>query len=283
MSTNLDFDRIAQAWLADGPVELSDRVLAAVLDDVHETRQRRASRVPRRLSTMTSTLKVLAAAAIVIVALAAGSLFLNRGSTPPVGASPSPSVPATPAATPSPSFEFLPARGGIAAGTYRTDQIRPTTDITLPCCFEVVYHDARFAILSERGLDRHLIFSNPAFIIDHTTGKQATVPADFAGWLAAHPWLDTAAPADIVVDGVPGRAVEGEPRTDAPFDAEGVIRLTASSALPGIALVAGERFRIVEVDGPEGILAIAIITRADRWEAFRPTAEAALESLRFVE
>ncbi|MEA2673857.1 MAG: hypothetical protein QOI92_1049 [Chloroflexota bacterium] len=31
MTTNSDFDRHASAWLADGPTELSDRVLDAAL------------------------------------------------------------------------------------------------------------------------------------------------------------------------------------------------------------------------------------------------------------
>ena len=43
MTTDRDFDRIAMAWLADGPDELSDRVLDTVVDQIHLTRQRRAS------------------------------------------------------------------------------------------------------------------------------------------------------------------------------------------------------------------------------------------------
>ncbi len=42
MTTDRDFDRIATAWLADGPEELSDRVLDAVVDQIHTTRQRHA-------------------------------------------------------------------------------------------------------------------------------------------------------------------------------------------------------------------------------------------------
>ena len=35
MTTDRDFDRIAAAWLADGPEELSDRVLDSVADQIH--------------------------------------------------------------------------------------------------------------------------------------------------------------------------------------------------------------------------------------------------------
>ena len=42
MTTERDFDRIATAWLADGPDELSERVIDAAVDQIHLTRQRRA-------------------------------------------------------------------------------------------------------------------------------------------------------------------------------------------------------------------------------------------------
>ena len=41
MNGNTDFDRLAQAWLPDGPTEMPDRALQAALDEVHVTPQRR--------------------------------------------------------------------------------------------------------------------------------------------------------------------------------------------------------------------------------------------------
>ena len=38
---DLDFERVSQAWLAEGPTELADRVLAAVVVDIHRRHQRR--------------------------------------------------------------------------------------------------------------------------------------------------------------------------------------------------------------------------------------------------
>jgi hypothetical protein len=52
MSTNRNFDRIAEAWLAEGPSELADRVLDAALDEVHLTSQRRRMAVPWRTPQM---------------------------------------------------------------------------------------------------------------------------------------------------------------------------------------------------------------------------------------
>src|SRR5580765_8314533 len=104
MTTDHDFDRIAMAWLAEGPDELSDRVLDSVTDQIHVTRQRRALRVPRRFPTMTIPARVAAAA--VIGALAVGGAFLVFGTGQPTvgGPSPSPSESPTASATASASI-----------------------------------------------------------------------------------------------------------------------------------------------------------------------------------
>jgi hypothetical protein len=103
MSTNSDFDRVASAWLADGPVELSDRVLGAALSEVHLTRQRRATRAPWRYPTMPSLTK-LAGAAVTVVALVAGTAWLLglQGQGPGVGGEPT-RTPGPDASTASPS------------------------------------------------------------------------------------------------------------------------------------------------------------------------------------
>jgi len=97
MSTNRDFDRIAGAWLAEGPNELADRVLDAALDEVHMTHQRRRIAVPWRLPPMNTPLRLVAAIAIIAVVGYAGLSFLNP--RPGVGGLPSP----TPSPTVSPS------------------------------------------------------------------------------------------------------------------------------------------------------------------------------------
>ena len=94
MNTHRDFDRIAGAWLADGPTELADRVLDAALDEVHLTHQRRALRVPWRTITMSNPFR-LAAAVIAVVAVGLVALNLPRVSS--IG---SPTAAPTPTATP---------------------------------------------------------------------------------------------------------------------------------------------------------------------------------------
>ncbi|HEX5014421.1 MAG TPA: hypothetical protein VFV72_09720 [Candidatus Limnocylindrales bacterium] len=93
-TTYTDFDRIAEAWLAEGPAQLSDRVLDAALGEVHLAHQRRRRlSVPRRNSTM-NKFAALGAAAVVVLGVVGVVSLTRRDATVP-GTTP------TPIATPS--------------------------------------------------------------------------------------------------------------------------------------------------------------------------------------
>lgn len=98
MSTTTDFDRHASAWLADGPTELSDRVLEAALREVHLTRQRRRWSTPWRNTLMSVRMTVAAGVAVAAVAVVAAFGAIGGGT-----ASPSPTASAGPTALPTPS------------------------------------------------------------------------------------------------------------------------------------------------------------------------------------
>ena len=66
MSTNRDFERIAAAWVAEGPAELADRVLDAALDEVHLTHQRHRLSVPWRTSAMSMPIRLAAGIAVLL-------------------------------------------------------------------------------------------------------------------------------------------------------------------------------------------------------------------------
>jgi hypothetical protein len=109
MSTERDFDRIAEAWLAEGPSELADRVLDAALDEVHLTHQRRRPLVPRRTPTLSIPLRLAAGIAIIAIVGYAGLTFLKGpgiGSTPPPTPTSMPT--ASPALTPAPAATLAP-------------------------------------------------------------------------------------------------------------------------------------------------------------------------------
>jgi len=85
---------LLSAYLADGIDVLPDRVVDAVLDEAHRTRQR-VVLGPRRTPVMNSTLKVFLAAAAVIAVIVAGINFLPRNDTAvggPTSAPPSTSL-----------------------------------------------------------------------------------------------------------------------------------------------------------------------------------------------
>jgi hypothetical protein len=96
MSTTSDFDRLARAWLEDGPTILSDFALDTALEEVHLTRQRRALRVPWRFLHMPALTRATGIAAVALVAVvgAGGLIYLN--SKAPNGAGGQPTARPTP-------------------------------------------------------------------------------------------------------------------------------------------------------------------------------------------
>jgi hypothetical protein len=87
MNTDRDFERTAQAWLAQGPDRLPDRVLDAVVDEIHVTPQRHALSVPWRILRMNQMTRVLSVIAAVVVVVIGGVVLLRPGS--PSSGSPS--------------------------------------------------------------------------------------------------------------------------------------------------------------------------------------------------
>ena len=107
MSTDRDTTRIVRSWLEEGVTALPDRVLDSVLDRVPATRQRRSWWPARRVSPMSTQIRIaIAAAAVVIVAVFGYNLLPRTGNVGP------------PTPTPSPSPQPLPSQGAIEPGTY---------------------------------------------------------------------------------------------------------------------------------------------------------------------
>ena len=283
MTTRDDFDRIARAWLADGPAELPDRVLDAAFEEIHRLPRRRRM-APWRLP-MTSTLKVAAAAAVLVAAVVASSTLLNRGGSPPVGASASPTMSSAPSASAEPSTAIVPGVSQrLEAGRYTTDLVRPAVTMDLPCCFEVMWHAESLLVLAEVGLARYLVFANPDEVVDPATGDARPLPDDLVDWLAEHPGLDVEPASSVTIGGLDGRQVAGAPRPDATYNVDGELTL-AHGTDPGAAIfvASDHRFRLAVVDGPAGPVLIGVVARADRFDKFSTRAEAILDTVRFGE
>ena len=112
MTTNRDFDRIAGAWLAEGPSELADRVLDAAFDEIHLTAQRRRWSAPWRTPTMNPRLRLVAAIAVIAIVGYTGLTLLGPrlgpGEQPTAQPTVSPAAVASPAPTPSPAPTVVP-------------------------------------------------------------------------------------------------------------------------------------------------------------------------------
>ena len=126
MTTPRDPDALLAAYLADGMEVLPDRVVDAVLDEVHRTHQR-AVFGPWRTRSMFKT--ALGAAAVFAVLVFGGSLFLLQRSQPavvggpsqtPAIASPTSAANASPSAVASPSVVQPKAASWSATGSMGT-------------------------------------------------------------------------------------------------------------------------------------------------------------------
>ena len=108
---DLDFERVSQAWLAEGPTELADRVLAAVVVDIHRRHQRRTVfGAPWRFPAVNSIPRLLIVAAVIAVVGLGGLALIFRPASGPAAPSQSP-PPASPTPTPvaSPSSPASPS------------------------------------------------------------------------------------------------------------------------------------------------------------------------------
>ena len=234
---------------------------------------------------MSSMLKLAVAAVVLVAAIAAGSMLLDRGGGLRVGGpQPSPSAPtpsayASPTDSPAAPATLFGGRGRLEAGRYTTDLVRPGVTMELPCCFQVIVHDSGFLVLQEVGLNRHIVLTNPDDVYDPATGSPVERPADLAAWLAEHPGLDVNPPVDVEVGGLPARRIDGRPRPDANYNASGELELTRRRAVDSLFVASDHRFIIDVVDATEGPVVVAIIARDDVFDEFLPTAEAVVASL----
>ncbi len=236
MTTDRDFDRIAMAWLADGPDELSDRVLDAVVDEIHVTRQRHSLRLPWRFPTMNTPARVAAAAAIGVLAIGGALYVMSPGRSSVGGPGPTPTPTASP--TPSPSPAAL-HEGPLTAGTYTwTPFSQPGSDACYappqPGCIDSTNDDAiRVAVTVPDGwtgggdgvsstdadpasaggaqlffVRGAMLFDDPCRNTDPPTIPVGPTVDDFANALALHPLLDVTTPTSVSLAGYAGKYVD---------------------------------------------------------------------------
>jgi hypothetical protein len=116
MNEDRDLNRLLDAWFADGPVQVADRVIDGTANRIARQRQTPAWRLHSwRFPTMSTPIKLVAIGAALLAVLVGGAVFVGGGSAPPA---PTP----TPAPTPAPV-----ALGGTVH--YQLDGAPATTEV----------------------------------------------------------------------------------------------------------------------------------------------------------
>jgi hypothetical protein len=225
MSTDRDVTRIVRSWLEVGVTALPDRVLDNVLDQLPATPQRRAWWPARRFNAMNNALKlVIAAAAVVVVAFVGINLLPRQGGIGGQGAPPStpPSPTRSASATPSASGVALPD-GPLAPGTYEMvpcsappcpmsdDSIHLTIDVpsgwsgVAPAAVWIAENAAPGGTAVGVGFGGDLP-RDPCLTTD-LIDTGSTVDG-FANAIAAHPVLDATDPIDVSLGGYSGKYID---------------------------------------------------------------------------
>jgi hypothetical protein len=211
MSAKRDPDRLVGAFLDEGPIELSDRVVESVLGEIHRTRQRAVFGSWRTRSMS----RISFAAVVIVVAVSIGGLALwatrptasSVAASPPAtspspGASPSQAVPsATPSSSLQASGTILYGRGDAVIGDDHLYAISPdgtaarTLEAKGSCCLTVTPEGANlvYGVTSSDGpivpASRFLpagnsfsLFDSPASLNLAPRAASARLDIAFEGW-----------------------------------------------------------------------------------------------------
>jgi len=268
MSTRPNLDRSIADWLAaEASDRAPERLLEASRARIRITRQRRAWLPAWRIPDMSNTVRlVVAAAAVVVVAVVGYQLLIspNTGGPAPV-ASPTPTSTPTPAA-----FSDQPGGGeALAPGSYVITHVSPfRITITVPSgWYKGRYDWALFADADNSSINFGAVdnlYADPCHI-DLGFRDPAVGPtvADLVTALGTVPGLEASPPSDVTVAGHAGKLIEltGPLSWDGCFDEPRVWQMNGGDFMPAPESTYGFRAWILDVDGTR--LVIATLIRPD--------------------
>jgi hypothetical protein len=301
MNRRSDIDRVMEAWMADGPTAIPDRVVDVVAARIGVQRQRRAWPFQRR-TNVTTQIKLIAGLAAALVVAVLGYSLLPRqpgvGGTTPMP-SPTPTASGSPSTAPSvgavlPAWyttsEVPSGPGILPAGSHTTKSFRPGFTFSVPNGW-VNEQDARdyFALFPDTPANKaefgrsgalaQSIFmgphSSPYFVCESVENNRGTTAAEMVAAVTANEVLATTGLVDVAIGGLTGKQFDVRLNPDwtgtcppAPDDP------------PDLADV---RTRVILLDAPgRGVIVIFIgsMYSAD-FEAFLAEAMPIVESFQF--
>ena len=243
MNTQLDFDRLLDTWLADGPSELSDRAVSRIVQSIDDSK-RGPTWLPRR-ETMNrflvaaGSVAAIALIAVVGIGLVSGGGLFGPGATTSPTSSPEPTVAPSPqptvAPSPEPTATPAPTRtpdAGLPVGPFDLEDngmamtvIIPAPGWTLVPQYTLLMKGVEVANLPEAGI---LFWSWPAGTQFYVPGDScqvtstrpetpATTVDEIAAALAAQAPSDASEPEDVTVGGYEGKFITLHVPDDAVF------------------------------------------------------------------
>lgn len=305
MTPQRDIERLLDAWLADGPTEVSERTFDEAVERIRRQRQRPAWHLLWKEPTVASYFKPIAAvAAILVVALAVGlNLLPGRSSGP--GGLPIQSPSASPSVSPAPTPPWdtggrcgqVGCFGPQQSGSYTSRSLDPAVTYTLTSDwvnqrdwaeFFLLYPDTpgnRALAAADEYAPYIVILPGPPTVPTSApcaaTGKAATGgvvvnPADLVEYLGTVQGLTATSPIPVTLNGLPGQQIDiavAPEWTGCP------------PAVPGQPIgnqpTENDRIRLIVLEGPDvGTLMIRLWARTD-FEAFLAEAMPVVESFEF--
>jgi hypothetical protein len=241
MTQSRDIERLLDAWLAEGPMQVPDRVFDDAVVRLRREPARRPWHLPWRNHEMTVPIR-LAAAAVAIVAIVGVGLALNLTSN--VGPEPSPSR--TPGASPNPTAASTPRAvacetglrldgrsvtfeclGALTAGNYSTDNTVVPFTYTVPDGWANTFDIDGGYMLAYTGSPAAAIFVwlDP-LVADQSACEPAPgagfgeAAADIVGFLASADALVGSQPQAVSLGGLEGQQIDFEVADVAPGSLE---------------------------------------------------------------
>jgi hypothetical protein len=267
MTTRRDIGPVLDRWLAEGPIQIADRVVFAALETVAQTEQPRVARGLRRNALMNRTWRLAVAAAVVVVIGGGAIVALGLRSSDSVGASPSP--------TAGPSAVTLVSPRMTAGVLYRIVPFSPPLTIigrqdwfTIGDTTSAVAFFAKGPNEPDGPDDFSVSIIVPSQVLPAGAAASVPAPTDLVAWLRSRSDLALSAPGTAQIGGLPAKVIEGTVRPTAILNSDRNVILMCTAACGreaggALAVTASYHFKIYVID----VRGTTVVIRADSPEA----------------